>query len=318
MQMNPISKDKKHAWLLKRGLFLVPLSICLLLIQIAFSGGIEHLEMPPDTSGKSHSVLTVVLIAIIGVFIVPFYEEFLFRGVFLKRKIWIYTALIGSILFTLLMEPNGFSNYLLIPYLCAFLIWFYTGRKTKGLFKIVLLLNAIFFESLHHQLIDFNYLVTYILFLMGIGFVFIAQWLVFNYTLLYSMTFHSIWNGLVFGLILFDLQIPNKTFHRAENEYFYVEWQEAPLFANKKVYFLEDTKQYKTYLIKDLALRNQDTLSSIFGTQYYQTNLNQRYDFLIKPKKKDLAAAPHNYFNRLYELLWHEGLLEQRCEPHPK
>lgn len=291
-------------------MFLIPLSLFLILFQVLWAGGVEHLQMPPNQFQESSSIEVIVLTCIVAVVAGPVYEEFFFRGVFLKRKVWVLTALIGSVLFILFVGSIDFSTFILIPYLTCFLVWFCTGRKKKALFSCLLLLNAILFQSLHVEQVDFYYLITYSLFLLGMGFVFIAQWLVLNYNLWFSIIFHSIWNFLLFTVILLELQIPDRTVHTIENECFQIEWQETALFGDKKIYFHEDgIREYKTYLVKELS--SNDQISKDFKGKYHQIHVNQRYNFLIRPKDSCLAKNTERFFQILFDALENEGLIKE-------
>ena len=298
-------------FLKKWSVLCISLSFLLIIIQTIYVGSINNIELPPSEPTESDSITFLLAIAILTFTVVPVIEEFLFRGVFFKKKYLALSAFFISAVYVVIFHFHSFSIYLFLPYALLFTIWMFSRKKSRVLFKGLLVSNAIFFQALHVDFSDFNYFIMCSLFILGIGFVFMVQYLFFNYDFSRAVLFHAVWNFIVVAIGVLDLQFPSEEIKNVENEKIRIEWKEAAIFDKKQAVF--DTMQhtYKTYLIKDIFPQKRDSISEKITNKYYQTRVDQRYDITIKLKDS-------SYFNskklliETYNLLEGKGLIERK------
>lgn len=296
----------KLFFLKKWGVLCISLSLLLIFIQGIFF----NIEMPLKPIEKSSSVNFILLIAIMTFTVVPLLEEFMFRGFLFKKQILIILSTVLACVYLCYRHLNLFFLGFFILQVVMLGVWLYKGRPRNLLLKILLIVNACFFQSLHQDLLGFKYFIAYPLFVLGLGFVFIVQYLFLNHGFFKAVLFHALWNLLVVTVGISDLQFPDKTLHETENNELIISWNEAPLFNSKKVRFDDFRHDYKTILIRDLFPQQKDSISNKLKNSFYQTKVDQRYDFTIKFKDSTFTNS-NNFLIEAYKLLEEEGLIKE-------
>lgn len=284
------------------------LCISLSLIIIFFQGLFFEIEMPPVLGEKSSSVKFILLTAVLIFTVVPLIEEAMFRGFLFKKKSLIILSTIFAAIYILYKHLNLFHFGFFILHLICLAVWLSKGRPKNIFFKILLVVNACFFQSLHQNLSDFDYFIIYPLFILGLGFVFIVQFLFLNYGFLKAVLFHSFWNLMVVIIGLSDLQFPSGKVNEIENKKIKISWKEAALFDRKTIRYDDFEFDFKTYLIRDLFPQHNDSVSTNIKNDFYQTKIDQRYDLNIKVKDSTFIQS-EKFLPEVYHLLEKNGLI---------
>lgn len=300
-------ENKKKNWLIKWGIFLVPLSfICQ--ITYTFFVGYNNMELPISESTKSVQIL--VFTYFFGFLIVPFYEEFMFRGFLLKNK-WLAFLSLTSAFFLIVVLYESWV-YLFGFYLVLFLLWYKKGRGTTSIFNLLLIGNAFLFSLLHFDLTDLQSPVVLFQIFFIIGLAFICQWLTINYNLLRAIIFHGTWNFIALSLSFIPLQFPDDTKHVVENNKIKITWQETELFGRKNIltYDTPYKATYKTYLLKGI-IDTEDKKTNQLKDNYIQKDTDKRYNVQVLLKDTLLWQSHYLYAKEALKLLEKEGLLKK-------
>lgn len=291
-----LKENKKYNFLLKWGVIIIPLSIIILLIENQFvddlKGGVSTYN---NFFGVDRPKIMYVLFFLLGALLAPIYEEIIFRGNFIKNKVFKLISLGCLIIVGLIYSLN---NYLIFGFLGIYLISFFLSKKKQSetRFKTVLVLNAILFSIMHNTIADYENFSTFSHSLQRLGIAFILLWITLNYKLIYSMIAHSIWNTILFSLVFYILVFPNDTVHQVENENLEVTWKTVNMFNNSRFESKDSLKYvYQTYLLKDVLKTSYlvsgeiDKKKNLEKSNTFKINdKTARYDFTIKLKDSTL------------------------------
>lgn len=299
-------KKSEESWLLKWGMIFVPLSFVTALLYTSFVDA-DKILFPPTES--TESIFILLFIFGFSFLIAPIYEEFFFRGFLLKNKWLVFLGHAG--IFLMLVIVNNLISWLFyFLFLVLFFIWHMTKRKKGEILTILLISNGLLFQSLHHSWQDYQYPLIIILSISGIGFVFIAQWLVLNYNIWFAIFFHAVWNFLFISLIFIGQQFPDKTWHTIENKKLRIEWQETELLGGNKRLLIENQYNitYKKYLLENIIdPKNEETEQ--LKKHYIQIETDRRYNIKLTIKDPAILKDYSQYAYEVLQLLEEESLL---------
>ena len=321
--MKVILSSKKYNFLIKWGVLVISLSFILSTIEQLFieNTSVNETSIRNNFFGDYSSKYHYLILFILGIFIGPLFEEAIFRGNFLRNKIFKSLSLFCLVLFV------GFfyfeSNFLVVGMLILYLVSIFSLRKKESeiKFKIALVLNALLFSLVHNDIEDYFYFSTFSYSIQRLGIAFILLWITLNYNLLCSFIFHSLWNTIFFSLVFLTLMFPNDLKHKAETKNLEVTW-EAVGFLNNQKFESEDslTYVYKTYLLKDVL----NTSSFIVGeidektrkkiNKFEIEDKTSRYDIIIKFKDSSLYRNGNLYLESFLNILEEEKLIKLKNE----
>lgn len=169
--------------------------------------------------------------------IAPIFEEIIFRGAFLKQKIFTFISFLGILVYIIVT-----NNYYLILLLLITIYLFAKGLKFTKTFYFT---NAILFSLVHYQINDFNtfYHIIPMFFQFSLGLV--LTWVVLNFNLLKSIIIHFCFNLIIVLVMIVPLQFPDQNKHIQKHNGFVIEWQKVPLInMDKKMILVEQNGDY--------------------------------------------------------------------------
>jgi len=230
-----IYKDKKL--LVGAGL----LFCAFLILQFIQPVNSEHLYSPFND-------IKFEFFAILAVSIVPFYEEFIFRGVFNRNNIIKIIALVLCFFFIFFLFESMVIYGLYIIMGLSLVISF----KKKGYFRIILFCtNALLFAIIHESIFEIEFLITRpaVYYRTALAFVFI--WIAINFNYFKAVMAHAINNLVSVIMILIRLQFVETTESTYSNENLKITYSEVPIFKSNqaRIKYAEDT-----IYIKNLSL----------------------------------------------------------------
>ncbi|MBD3863170.1 MULTISPECIES: CPBP family intramembrane glutamic endopeptidase [Olleya] len=159
-----------------------------------------NFESPVKSKFEDISFFVLLIAAIV---IAPITEEFVFRGIFLKNKAYIYTSIFFLGIFIWLNKPS-----LIIVYFIYLIVLLINYKKQNNAY-IIIYSCSFLFSILHldiNNVSDLN-LQNIAAFLNRFGFSLIAFYLMLNYGLLKSMLFHFANNLIVISIMFIGLTL---------------------------------------------------------------------------------------------------------------
>lgn len=191
-------KNKKENQLLYAG---AGIFFCTCVIYAILS--VYHLDLlpVPNRFGDFSRIISILFAALIAA---PIFEEFVFRSVFLKRKLFTFFFYTGSVAFIIILK----NYYLLILLSVIFLLEYQIKNKNLNIFFV---LNSILFALLHYKISDFHsiFSVIPVFFQFSIGLILI--WITLNYGLKWSIITHFFINASILVPVFLVLQFPTDT-----------------------------------------------------------------------------------------------------------
>lgn len=145
--------------------------------------GVDALERKEEDVFLRFGLLGML---VLGCIIAPIWEELVFRGVLLKRKIVSIVALVVMLLLVVLQ----FHYLFLLLALVSVVLFFAKGFKYR--IDFLVLSSALLFAFIHYiedGAIQFSYAMF-----MQFGFGLLASWIVINYKLWHAMLAHAAYN----------------------------------------------------------------------------------------------------------------------------
>jgi membrane protease YdiL (CAAX protease family) len=179
-------------------------------------------------NSRSQEDVPLVFLLIAALIVAPISEELAFRGAFINNKVYIIISLVLTAGFVSLTYQNYYAVGAFAFFVAAFFV--YRETKSRALFKLVCVSNALLFGLVHYKMEDFVSLERgfIVLFQVSIGFTLI--WVTINFSLVRSMLAHGVYNALAMGIFIYSLQFPDNKINRYEDENIKVEWQNVPYF----------------------------------------------------------------------------------------
>jgi len=157
----------------------------------------------------------------LSLFIAPIVEEFIFRSIFLNKKLYQYFFFIGSSIYALTTD-----NFYLLIIIAAYFIIYNKNKKTSILFYF----SASIFTLVHYQLSDFTSIFTVVPMFLQFSLGLILIWVVINFGLMKTILLHFLYNFIIILPLVVALQFPDKK----EN---IVKYGDTVLLWNKTEYF---------------------------------------------------------------------------------
>ncbi len=286
-------RDKKDNFLLYTGAGILTCTLFLYLL-------INYLS--PDlipVSDKFGDFDNIVLILLFTLIIAPVTEEIIFRGIFLKKKIFKYLFYFGSILFITIT-----SNYYLIFFLIA--IFYFDFYRKNNFTNVLYLLNSALFALVHYKLSEFSniFAVLPVFFQFSVGLILI--WITINYGLVKSMVAHFLFNFIIIFPLFLVLQFPDTEQKKLKTNDVILEWNKVEIIGWYKIDYSErrisaerislnsfldlypdikkkvsvnDSLRYFKYNIEVKSVRNskiseQDLLNALLKTKLVESKVN--------------------------------------------
>lgn len=251
---------------------------------------------PSNKFGNFDNLLLIIFMAVI---FAPVIEEVIFRGIFTKKKWFVFIFYLGGAVMILLT-----GNYYLVIFPAAiFLI--YTKIKTYDTAPIYIL-NSVFFALLHYKLSDFSTVYSLIPIFFQFSLALIMLWITINYRLIWSIVFHFIVNASIIGALMISLQFPNTKQNTLRVNNTVLQWEKTPAFGSLKAFYSTDRAE-----VTGTTIENFINLFAPSGLQY---NVNDslrlyRYNFKIKNLNNEKIQAAE-----VREILQKAKLIENASE----
>ena len=238
-----------------------------------------------DTSRSYMPVPSFLVLVGSAVILAPLMEEFMFRGVFTRRR-WLRivaaTLLGGFSLMTVWAQPWWFIGITMVIYV-AFLLFLYTSEGDTTLLRIAFVLSTFLFGFMHYSSTDLSEAskAISILIHMGLGFGFLA---VYCYLGIWaSIIGHFLWNGFAIAMLAVGLYVGNTEVHNVETE-------DAVLEISPRAAFNGEVG-HTTFPYNRVHGENVDMNQLLggfapdeFGTQYVPTLQFAKYDVNLRYK----------------------------------
>lgn len=181
-----------------------------------------------DRFGDFENIFIIFFAAIIYA---PIVEELVFRGYFLKKKIYTYLFFAGAVFFIIQSETYYAFVVLFLLAILEFVIK--TQRKTK----IIYFLSTLLFALIHYKASHFTnvYSIIPVFFQFSIGLMLL--WITINYNLFKSMLFHFCVNFFVIGSLILALQFPNEKVKTITENELVLTYHKTPVIGNENFTF---------------------------------------------------------------------------------
>ena len=127
-----------------------------------------------------------------------------------------------------------------------------------------------------------------------------------NYGILKSIIFHALWNSIMLGAMLYNLQFPDENLNRYEDSELIVEWKRTPKFNDNEWQiksFYNDSliaKNVEAIYLFDY-LNNYQKLDSLNNFRILQSENYMRYNFRMSSKLEDEQKFEENMKQFLVE-----------------
>ncbi|SFT82925.1 CAAX protease self-immunity [Chryseobacterium formosense] len=282
--LNEKEKIYKDNYLLKYGIFIFFGS---LICNIIFSYFNES-----EFSSRVTRFNDFTLIHFVAAFtIAPVIEELIFRGIFTRKKIFMYVTYIGLLGYILLLQ-----NYYLIPILAAFII-LYELNKRKEVSGYIYFINALLFGFMHYEWNDLKIPDTWIGIVMTAGMGLILIWMVLNFGLIYSILLHAFNNFIAIAIIVIGYESSGMSLKEIETKDFTMKYQRVSFFVGSGN-MQTDANQF-------LKAENM-SMSVIHGSVCFDEKLGDlyfgKYNISIERKKSSIKKLDCTSLNQLLDI----------------
>lgn len=221
----------------------------------------------------------IILILFSTLLIAPITEELVFRGFFIKKKVFSYLFYCGTIIFCIIS-----NNYYLILLLIVLLFLQIIKSQQKYLYYFF---NSLIFALIHYKVHDFNNIFSIIpvFFQLSLGMFLI--WITLNYGLIKSIFTHFIINLILLTPMIVVLQFPIKKTHLITFENGSFECQKTSIIGNTKIHVTPN------YVKAERVTLNQ--FIKLFQDENLKLTVNDsirfyRYNITIKTKDKKITS----------------------------
>lgn len=240
---------------------------CTSLVYFIISSKYPNLIPTSNKLGNFDNIFLIILSTLI---IAPFFEEIIFRGIFTKRKIYLYCFYIGSLIMILLTK-----NYYLI---LLVILFFMIQLKKNEYLKISYYVGSFLFALIHYSFRDFENTYSFIpvFFQFSIGLILI--WITINFGIKWSIFCHFLINSLIILPIILLLQFPNMKVKFIEDEKNKISWQKTTLFGSSNIIYTSKNVDAKRVTIEQFVkLFNDNELKKVKindSVRLYRYNFN--------------------------------------------
>ena len=189
-----LRKYTENKLLLYSGTIFFPTVILYIITNYLFPEKLNNLSRLNLTAELGSVIVSALLIS-------PVIEEYIFRSIFLKKRIFKYIFFIGVPLYIIIT-----SNYYVFVFLGVFILA--NLKKKKWILYII---NSLIFSLVHYQFSDFKSILTILPVLSQFSIGLFLIWVVINFGIIKSILAHLLYNLIIILPLFFIIQFPDKT-----------------------------------------------------------------------------------------------------------
>lgn len=259
-----------------------------------------------NTNETTNEITIIPLL--FGIIIAPLLEELIFRGIFVKRKIFIWLYIGGVIYYIIALK-----SIITIPVFIIHLriLFLQRDNNIQAHTSLSYYLNAFIFSLIHYNISDgFDFIsIMQIGIRFGIGLMLI--WLVINFNLITSIIAHSFYNFFIFSLQLIAYQAGSlDAVKTAHTDNYKIEWNKPQgFFSLEKITFNKDTLTMQNQTFDNFLIYNGINTDNIDSIQLAPSFSTSKYNIILI-KKDSLVSNLEE--KQIIELLLKAKILNKK------